>query len=76
MPSGLNCSPFARSIGRYMPNWTEQVKPERDPSLFCHWLWYESGKPRSGVVYDITGRAKHSYHYAVHSCKRGMKLRN
>ena len=34
-----------------MPGWTEQVKPERDRSLLWHWIWCESGKPRSGVVY-------------------------
>ena len=68
--SGLNCIPLARSSGRDMPGWTEQVKPERDRSLLWHWIWRESGKPRSGVVYDIMRRAKHSYHYAVCSCKK------
>ena len=41
-----------------------------------HWIWCVSGKPRSGVVYDIMRRAKHSYHYAVCSCKKSLKLRN
>ena len=53
-----------------MPGWTEQVKPERDRSLLWHLIWCESGKPRSGVVHDIMRRAKHSYHYAVRSCKK------
>ena len=74
--SGLNCIPLARSSGRDMPGWTEQVKPERDRSLLWHRIWCESGKPRSGVVYDIMRRAKHSYHYAVRSCKKkSLKLR-
>ena len=34
--SGLNCIIFVWSSGRDMPGWTEQVKPERDRSLF--WL--------------------------------------
>ena len=65
--SGLNCIPFARSSGRDMPGWTEQVKPERDRSLLWHWIWCESGKPGSGAE---ERRAKHSYHYAVHSCEK------
>ena len=68
--SGLNCIPHARWSGRHMPGWTELVKPERDRSLLCHWIWCESGKPRSGVVYDIMRKEKHSYHYAVRSCKK------
>ena len=60
-----------------MPGWTEQVKPERYRSLLWHWIGCESGKPWSGVVYDIMRRAKHSYHFAVRSCKkRSLKLRN
>ena len=46
-----------------MSGWTEQGKPERDRSLFWHWIWRESGKPRSRVVYDIMRRVKHNYHY-------------
>ena len=44
-----------------MSGWTEQIKPERDRSLLWHWIWCESGKPGSGVVYDIMRRAEHSY---------------
>ena len=59
--SGLHCIPLIRSCGRDMPGWTEQVVPERDRSLFWHWMWCELGKPNKGIVYDVMERARHRY---------------
>ena len=39
--SGLHCIPLTRSCGTDIPGWTEQVEPERDRSLFWHWMWCE-----------------------------------
>ena len=40
------------SANREMSGWSETVEPERERSLFWHWIWLESGKPTRGVVYD------------------------
>ena len=68
--SGLHCIPLTRSCGRDMTGWTEQFVPERDRSLFWHWMWCELGKPNKGIVYDVMKRARHRYHYAVRCCKK------
>ena len=57
-----------------MPGWTEQFVPERDRSLFWHWMWCELGKPNKGIVYDVTKRARHRYHYAVSCCKKKFEI--
>ena len=35
--------PRKRHIGKDVPGWDELVKPERDRSLFWHWMWQEEG---------------------------------
>ena len=52
-----------------VPGWTDQVEPERDRSVFLHWMWLESGKPNTGFIYQIMKRTRHQYHYAVRRCK-------
>ena len=59
-----------RHIGQDVPGWDELVKPERDRSLFWHWMWQEAGKPQTGIVYGIMKRTRHQYHYAVRCCKK------
>ena len=68
--ASLESIPLSRPGGKDIPGWTDQVKPERDQSLFWHWMWMEAGKPRNGYIYDIMKRTKHRYHYAVRCCKR------
>ena len=41
-----------RRVGKDVPGWDNLVRPERDRSLFWHWMWQESGKPQNGVVYE------------------------
>ena len=53
-----------------MPGWSDEVEPERNRSLFWHWIWLEFDKPRSGFFYDIMKRTRHRYHYAIRSCKK------
>ena len=59
-----------RHIGKDVPSWEELVKPERDRSLFWHWMWQEAGKPQTGTVNSIVKRTRHQYHYAVRCCKK------
>ena len=43
-----------RTGGRDMRGWSEQVEPERDRSLFWHWMWCELYNPTNkGIVYDV-----------------------
>ena len=69
--AGTETIPQCRSnfSAREIPGWSEQVEPERDRSLFWHWMWVESGKPHTGVVYDVMKKAMHIYHCAVQSSK-------
>ena len=53
-----------------VPGWKDQVKPEREQSLFWHWMWLEAGRPNSGYINDIMKRIRHQYHYAVRRCKK------
>ena len=46
------------------------VKPERERSLFWHWMWQAAGNPQTGVVYNVMKRTRHQHHYEVHCCKR------
>ena len=63
-----SCKP--KSVASEVPGWSDEVEPERNRSLFWHWIWLESDKPRSGFVYDIMKRTRHRYHYAIRSCKK------
>ena len=53
-----------------MPGWKDEVKPEREQSLFWHWMRLEAGKPNAGYIFDIMKRTRHQYHYAVRRCKK------
>ena len=57
--------PYTVSGGRVVPEWSEQVAPVLDQSLFWHWIWCEMGKPHQGVVYDVIRRASYIYHYVL-----------
>ena len=61
--------PMSRPVGSNIPGWEKLVKPDRDRSLFWHWMWQEAGKPQHGLVYSIMKRTRHQYHYAVRCCK-------
>ena len=70
MAVSAECVPTARPRAREVIGWTDQVKPERDRSLFWHWFWLETGKPNTGFVYQIMKYTRHQYHYAVRCCKK------
>ena len=61
-------------IGKDVPGWDELVKPERDRSLFWHWMWQEAGRPQTVTVYSIMKRTRHQYHYPVRCCKKKLKV--
>ena len=66
------CIPMSANCDRPVLGWKDQVKPEREQSLFWHWMWLEAGKPNSGYIFDIMKRTRHQYHYAVRRCKNNI----
>ena len=60
---------MSRPVGSNIPGWEKLVKPDRDRSLFWHWMWQEAGNPQHGLVYSIMKKPRHQYHYAVRCCK-------
>ena len=58
--SGLNASSECIPITREVTGWTDPVKPKRDRSVFWHWMWLESSKPNTGLVYQIMKRTRQS----------------
>ena len=40
---------MSRPVGSNIPGWEKLVKPDRDRSLFWHWMWQEAGKPQHGL---------------------------
>ena len=38
---------------RPVAGWKDQVKPEREQSLFWHWMWLEAWKPNFGYIFHI-----------------------
>ena len=69
LKASSECIPITRSRAREVAGWTDHVKPERDRSVFWHWMWLESGKPNTGFIYQIMKGTRHQYHYAVRRCK-------
>ena len=63
------CKPMGATGARPVPGWKDQVNPEREQSLFWHWMWLEAGKPNVVYIFDIMKRTRHQYHYAVRRCK-------
>ena len=62
--------PNKREFMNTIPGWENKVKPERDHSIFWHWIWLECGRPNTGHVYEIMKKSRHRYHYAVRLAKR------
>jgi hypothetical protein len=57
-----------------VPGWTEYVEPVRQKSLFWHRLWYDCGRPRSGVVADVMRRTRATYHRTMRRVKRNEQV--
>ena len=58
LTAGRRCIPGKYQF-RQLPGWKELVKPERDNSLFWHWIWLECGRPNVGAVYECMKRTRH-----------------
>ena len=57
--------------------WNKYVKDHLDTSLFWHFLWKQSGSPRSGTVADIMRRTRARFQYAIQFVKKQeSQLRN
>ena len=61
-----------RQKSKIVPGWSEEVKPLRDivKSLFWHWMWVDSRRPRTGAVADTMRRTRVAYRYAVRAVKK------
>ncbi len=68
--TGFDCIPLINHKAKNIPGWTDHAKPEREQSLFWHWVWSEAGKPFTGIIYEIMKRTRHKYHYAVRRLKK------
>ena len=55
-----------------VPYWNENIK-HKERSLCCHWIWCEGGKINTGIVYNITRRTRHQYHYKKLCCAISKK---
>ena len=55
-----SCKP--KCVAKEVPGWSDEVQSERNWSLFWHWTWLESDKPRSGFAYDVMKITRHRYH--------------
>jgi hypothetical protein len=53
-----------------VPGWSEHVRPTRERSLFCHRIWMECDRPKTGVVADATRRSRAAYHYTIRKIKK------
>ena len=63
-----SCKP--KCVAKVVPGCSGEVAPERNRSLFWHWIWLESDKSRSGFDYNVMKRTRHRYNYANRSCKK------
>ena len=55
--------------------WKDEISPFKERSLFWNRLWYESGCPQAGVLFQLRKHAKTRYKYAVSQDKlRRAKL--
>lgn len=45
--------------------WDSTCSELRDTSLWWHWLWCNSGKTRSGVIYNVMKRTRLEYHLVI-----------
>jgi len=68
--TGVETIPIRKIYNGQTIGWNDMVKPEREYSLFWHWLWLKCGKPSHGYVYDIMNRIRARYHYAMRCAKR------
>ena len=41
LKASSECIPITRSRTREVAGWTDHVKPERDRSVFWHWMWLD-----------------------------------
>ena len=64
------CIPLVKSSDKIIPGWNNHAKQEREQSLFWHWIWSESGKPYTGLIYNLMKKTRHTYHYAVRRLKK------
>ena len=56
--------------------WKDEIPPFKERSLFWNRLWYESGCPQAGVLFQLRKHAKTRYKYAVRRVMRNQdKLR-
>ena len=57
-------------VNKAIPGWEENIKPQRDSSLFWHAVWISAARPNNGVLHDIMKKTRNQYHYAVRKVKK------
>ena len=73
--AGKRAFPMSKAGNKSIPDWDDIAKPERDGSLFWHWLWIECGRPRNGVIADVMRSTRAKYHYTVRKLKKEAEKR-
>ncbi len=68
--AGTHTLPLRKYTKHSIAGWKEYVKPEKERSLFWHWIWLECGRPNHGHVYNIMKQTRYRYHYAVRYAKK------
>ena len=76
LKASSECIPITRSRKREVAGWTDHVKPERDRSVFWHWMWLESGKPNTGFIYQIMKRTRHQYQFKIRKQRLAENIHN
>ena len=61
---------FWTSLKPHFCRWTLLSMWRRYKSLFWHSMWFECGKPKTGVVADVMRKTRASYHYAIRHVRK------
>ena len=70
------CLDRSASHRKRVAGWKDEIPPSKERSLFWNRLWYESGCPQAGVLFQLRKHAKTRYKYAVRRVMRNQdKLR-
>jgi len=67
----INIPVTAHNAGsKSVAGWGKFLVSLREKSLFWHNVWFECGRPHSGVVADIMRKTRAAYHYAFRQVRR------
>ena len=61
---------------KLLPGWNEFVAPVKDDYKFWFSVWQSSGKPNTGVLFNLMKWTRNKFHYAVRKIKRLANKKN